>query len=90
MPYDPTKPAANSPLSSLEMRQQLQSLFADIQTRITDPQLVVAIANALQLTSANSNSVGQMSLTADSTYNQAQIQQLMDKIDELIAALRRM
>jgi hypothetical protein len=33
MAYDPTKPAANAPLSSAEMRSQLQGLKALIDAR---------------------------------------------------------
>jgi hypothetical protein len=39
--------------------------------------------------SNSSNAVGQMSLSADTNYNQAQIQQIADKLDELISVLRR-
>jgi hypothetical protein len=57
MPFDPTKPANNSPASSAEMRSQLTSLNADIQQRATINDLNNAIANALAQTSNNSNSV---------------------------------
>lgn len=85
MPFDPTKPANNSPNSSAEMRGQLTSLNADIQTRATQAQLAAAIGT----TSSNTNGVSTFSQTADSSYNQSQMQQLMDKLDELINALRR-
>jgi len=39
--------------------------------------------------SNSSNAVGQMSLSADTNYNQAQMQQISDKLDELISVLRR-
>jgi len=48
-----------------------------------------AISQALQGTSNNSNAVGQMSISADGSYNPTQLQQVMDKLDELILALRR-
>jgi hypothetical protein len=51
MPFDPTKPANNSPASSAEMRSQLTSLNADIQQRATINDLNNAIANALAQTS---------------------------------------
>ena len=51
------------------------------------------VANAVNLgvqgTSNNSNAVGQMSLSVDPNYNQAQMQKISDKLDELILALRR-
>ena len=45
--------------------------------------------NAMGQTSNNSNAVGQMSISVDSSYNQSQMQAVFDKVDELILALRR-
>ena len=89
MPFDPTKPANNSPASSAEMRNQLTSLNADIQQRATINDLNNAIANALAQTSNNSNGVSTMGQSADGSYQQWQMQMLFDKLDELINALRR-
>jgi len=89
MPYDPTKPAENSPLSSAEMREQLNALNDDTQTRATIAQMVMGDNNVLSQSSANSNSVGQLGQSADGVYNQSQIQDIMNKIDELINVLRR-
>lgn len=47
-----------------------------------------AIANALQQTSNNSNGVGKLGQGADGSYNQSQMQDLINKVDELINALR--
>lgn len=71
------------------MRSQLTSLNADIQQRATINDLNNAIANALAQTSNNSNGVGTLSQGADGNYNQTQMQQVLDKLDELINALRR-
>jgi hypothetical protein len=89
MPFDPSKPANNSPASSAEMRSQLTSLNADIQQRATINDLNNAIANALAQTSNNSNGVSTMGQSADGSYQQWQMQMLFDKVDELINALRR-
>ena len=89
MPFDPTKPANNSPTSSAEMRSQLTSLNADIQQRATINDLNNAIANALAQTSNNTNGVGTLGQGADGSYNQSQMQDLINKVDELINALRR-
>ena len=89
MPFDPSKPANNSPASSAEMRSQLTSLNADIQQRATLNDLNNAIANALQQTSNNSNGVGTLGQGADGGYNQTQMQDVLNKLDELINALRR-
>ena len=90
MPFDPTYPPANADIESAPLRDQFNSLNADIQTRITDPQLALAIVNALQQTSANSNAVGQLGISADPNYSQSQMQDLINKLDELIATLRRL
>ncbi len=89
MPFDPTKPANNSPNSSAEMRSQLTSLNADIQQRATINDLNNAIGNALAQTSNNTNGVSTMGIGADGGYNQQQMQDLINKVDELINALRR-
>ena len=89
MPFDPSKPANNSPASSAEMRSQLTSLNADIQQRVIFNDLNNAIANALAQTSNNSNGVSTLDQGADGGYNQQQIQDLLSKVDELINALRR-
>jgi hypothetical protein len=83
--FDPTKPANNSPASSAEMRSQLTSLNADIQQRAT----ISDLSNAIASTSNNSNSVGTLGQGADGNYNQTQMQDVLNKLDELINALRR-
>ena len=85
MPFDPSKPANNSPLDAGEMRSQLIALNADILQRATPADIVAAIAG----TSSNSNAVGTLSQGASGGYDQNQMQQVLDKIDELINALRR-
>jgi hypothetical protein len=87
--FDPTKPAHNSPASNAEMRSQLTSLNADIQQRATISDLNNAIANALAQTSNNSNGVGTLGQGADGSYNQSQMQDLINKLDELMSELRR-
>ena len=89
MPFDPAKPANNAPNSSAEMRSQLTALNADIQQRATSNDLNNAIASAITGTSANTNAVSTLAQSADSSYNPSQMQQLLDKMDELITALRR-
>ena len=85
MPFDPNLPQANTPIDAVQMRGQLTSLQADIQTRATATDLAAGIAG----TSNNSNGVSVLSQGADGGYNQSQIQSILDKIDELINALRR-
>ena len=97
MPFDPAKPADDSPLDSAEMRAQLVALNADIQARATQAALTAGITTAvntainstLPQTSSNSNVVATLSQTADGSYTPSQMQAVMDKVDELITALRR-
>lgn len=45
--------------------------------------------NAISGTSNNSNSVSTLGQGADGSYNQSQMQDVLNKLDELINALRR-
>jgi phage shock protein A len=85
MPFDPTKPANGSLIAAAELRAQFTALDADIQQRATNATVAAAIAS----TSSNSNAVDTLSQSADASYNQSQMQSLLDKVDELINALRR-
>ena len=71
------------------MRGQLTALNADIQQRALVNDLSSAIANALAQTSSNSNAVNTLGMGADGGYNPSQMQDLINKVDELITALRR-
>ena len=48
-----------------------------------------AVATAVQGTSANSNGVALIPFSAEPVYDQGQFQQMIDKVNELITALRR-
>jgi hypothetical protein len=56
---------------------------------VTQTDLNNGLLNTLSQCSNNSNAVGTLNQSADGTYNPAQIQALLDKMDELINALRR-
>ena len=85
MPFDPAKPAANSPLASAEMRAQLTALNSDIQTRTTANDLNSAVASALGQTSANTNSVS----TLDTAFADPDMEALRQKVNEMILNGRR-
>ncbi len=85
MPFDPTKPATNSPNSSAEMRDQLTALNDDIQQRATVAQLGGEIGG----TSSNSNGVATLGMAVSDPPTQGEVQAIADKVDELINALRR-
>ena len=72
------------------MGGQLTTLNADIQLRATINDLKNATANALVQTSNNTNGVSTLGQGAASSYDQNQIQNVLDKIDELINVLRRL
>lgn len=56
---------------------------------VTFNDLNNAISSAVSGTSNNTNGVGTLSMSADGGYNQQQIQELINKVDELINAARR-
>jgi hypothetical protein len=89
MPFNPTLPATNSPLASAEMRAQLTALNTDIQTRALQSTVNSAIASVISGSSANTNGVGTLGISADGSYDPSQFQQVIDKLDELISAARR-
>lgn len=56
---------------------------------VTNSDLQNAIDRMMGNSSANSNSVSTLGQGADASYNQTQMQALLDKMDERINALRR-
>ena len=56
---------------------------------VTQADLNNAELNMLSQSSANSNGVNTLGLTADGSYNPTQMQDLINKVDELINSLRR-
>ncbi len=56
---------------------------------VTQEDLDNAIIGALAQTSNNSNAVAVLGESADTSYNQPQIQNLINKVDEMILAMRR-
>lgn len=56
---------------------------------VTYSELNSATAAVLAQTSNNTNGVGQLGMVADGSYQQWQLQAVIDKLDELIAAARR-
>ena len=56
---------------------------------VTQTDLNNAEQNMLSQSSANSNGVNTLGQAADGSYNPSQLQDLINKVDELILALRR-
>lgn len=49
-----------------------------------------AITTAIATTALNPSAVSPLSQAADSAYNQGQMQQVIDKLDEVLAAIKRL
>ncbi len=84
-------------VTETELNDAVNGLNAAIDQRVTQAQLNAAMSTAVDnavstvmpQTSANSNQVGVLSEQAYAFYDQYQFQEVIDKIDELINALRR-
>ena len=85
MAFNPALPQDHALIESGVLRSQFIALNADTQTRITSAQLDAAIGG----TSNNSDSVNTLNQNANPDYSANQMQDVLNKLDELIAALRR-
>ena len=102
MPFDPTKPETGSPLASQQMRDQLNGLKALIDAIPAGPpgpagpegpqgpgvsmtDVTNAIGTEIAGTARNPNTVAPLNLGS----TDFQITAIVDKINELIAALTR-
>ena len=86
MAFDPTKPANNSPVSSAELRSQLTSLKALIDTK-ADAAAVSAQIGAE--TSGSMSGVAYPSVTISNPPTQAEVLALANKIVEMLDAANR-
>ena len=78
MPFDPTKPAANSPNSSAEMRAQLNALHDRITT----------LETALAATAQNPN-LGPLNLALSDPPTRPEVQQMLDFLNTLLNQITR-
>ena len=86
MPFDPTKPANNSQVSSAELRSQLTSL----KTLIDACPTSAAMESYVNSNSAGPcDSVSPLGMTVSNPPTQAQVQAIANKIDELLLWLKR-
>ena len=83
--FDPTKPAENTPLDAAEMRNQFNGLNAFIADKASHSEVQNAIAD----TARNMNSVADLSIGLSNPPQSNEVQTIVDKINELLAALRR-
>ena len=77
--FDPTLPAANSPISSGELRDQLNALNSNI----------VNVTNDVLDTALSTNSVSILALTISDPPTQAEAQAIHDKINEMLSTMKR-
>ncbi len=78
MPFDPAKPAANSPNSSAEMRAQLTALN----------DRIVALETALPATAQNP-SLSPLSLALSDPPTRVEVQQILDFLNTLVSQITR-
>ena len=83
--FDPTYPPTNALIESAPLRGQFNSLKALIDALPTQAEL----ANVLASTSNNTNTVSTLGQGAENVYSQSQMQDVINKLDELINTLRR-
>jgi hypothetical protein len=93
MAYDPTKPLEGAPLDAAEMRSQFAGLADGINgvaTQLNNVPTNDAMTDAINDSSAaNVNGLAALALTVSSPPTQAQVQAVVAKLNELIAALKR-
>ena len=85
MPFDPSKPANNAPASSSELRNQFNGLATNIQAKAQEDDCV----NRLMMCAVNPTVVQGMGMVVSDPPSQAQVQEIADKLDELLAVLKR-
>ena len=86
MAFDPTKPANNSPVSSAELRTQLTGLKALIDQCPTDAMMQGHVVN---FAAGNCDGVAEMGIAVADPPTQADVQEIANKLDELIHVLKR-
>ena len=100
MSFDPNLPANNSPIVSAELRNQFTALkslidaqaaqIADLQSQLNQKVAMADVTAAIQQgASANSNDVTTFTDTFSDPPTEAEMQALVDKLNELINQLRQ-
>ena len=95
MPFDPTLPADHSPLSSAEMRNQLNGLRDELDDRcdsVADSRPDEARVGELiteQAAGIVGPAVSPLTLTVSDPPTQAEVQAIVDAYNLLLGALRR-
>ncbi len=86
MAFDPNLPQEDSPLDAAQMRGQLTALKALIDGVPTSPAMQDELAAQ---TAGNCAGVDELNLTVSNTFNRAEIQAIVDKLNEALSQLKR-
>ena len=90
MSFDPAKPAPGDDLDAVLIRNQFNELKALIDAQAAQiASLQGQLAAAIAGTAQNIPGVGALSFSVSDPPNASQVQTVLDKVDELINALRR-
>jgi hypothetical protein len=84
MPFDPSKPAANSPVSSSELRSQFNGLQNNIQAKANEDDCV----NRFALCAVKPSAVEGLGMVVSDPPTQAEMQALSNKVDEILAVIK--
>lgn len=85
MAYDPSWPAAHALASSSEMRNQLNGLQSNIQAKAYEDDCM----GRLMMCAVNPTAVEGMGMVVSDPPSQEQVQAISNKLDELLAVLKR-
>ena len=86
MAYDPTKPVDHSPIVAVELRDQFAGLKDLIDDKVSSADVSAAIVSE---TPKNIDGMDTLSLVISNPPTQGEVQQIADKIAELINSLQR-
>ena len=85
MPFDPAFPPADAELISAEFREQFNGLQTNIQAKAYEEDCVGRLA----MTAVNPTAVEGMGMVVSDPPTQAEVQAISNKLDELLAVLKR-
>ncbi|MEI7732257.1 MAG: hypothetical protein WCO56_21960 [Verrucomicrobiota bacterium] len=101
MPFDPSKPADESLASAAELRDQFNAVVAMVAALnarldaleasgcVTQQQLSDAINGVLNNSSASTNSVGMLEITASDPPSQWEVGTVINTLNATLQAMRR-
>ncbi len=85
MPFNPSLPTDAALIVAGELRNQFNGLQTNIQTKASEDDCV----NRLMLTAVNPTAVNGLGMVVNDPPTALEVQTIADKLDELIAVLKR-